>query len=51
MDFGADKFDDRVSVLREPNPVLGLRSVRLSFERQDLFRAQIRAPRSTDRYA
>lgn len=43
MDFGADKFDDRVSVLREANPVLGLRSIRLSFEREDLFRAQVRA--------
>jgi phosphotransferase system enzyme I (PtsI) len=43
MDFGADKFDDRVSVLREANPVLGLRSIRLSFELEDLFRAQVRA--------
>src|SRR5262249_40602372 len=43
MDFGADKFDDRVSVLREANPVLGLRSIRLSFEREDLFRSQVRA--------
>jgi phosphotransferase system enzyme I (PtsI) len=43
MDFGADKFDDRVSVHREANPALGLRSIRLSFEREDLFRAQLRA--------
>jgi phosphoenolpyruvate-protein phosphotransferase (PTS system enzyme I) len=43
MDFGADKFDDRVTVHREANPVLGLRSIRLSFERDDLFRAQLRA--------
>jgi phosphoenolpyruvate-protein phosphotransferase (PTS system enzyme I) len=43
MDFGADKFDDRVSLHREANPALGLRSIRLSFEREDLFRAQLRA--------
>jgi phosphoenolpyruvate-protein phosphotransferase (PTS system enzyme I) len=43
MDFGADKFDDRVNVHREANPALGLRSIRLSFEREDLFRAQLRA--------
>ena len=43
MNFGADKFDDRVTVHREANPVLGLRWIRLSFEREDLFRAQLRA--------
>jgi phosphotransferase system enzyme I (PtsI) len=43
FDFGADKFDDRLSAPKEPNPFLGLRSIRLSFEREDLFRAQIRA--------
>jgi phosphotransferase system enzyme I (PtsI) len=43
MDFGADKFDSRVSAQREPNPCLGLRSIRLSFEHEDLFRAQLRA--------
>jgi phosphotransferase system enzyme I (PtsI) len=43
MDFGADKFDDRVNVHREANPALGLRSIRLSFEREDLFRSQLRA--------
>jgi phosphotransferase system enzyme I (PtsI) len=43
MDFGADKFDDRVNVIREANPTLGLRSIRLSFAREDLFRAQLRA--------
>jgi phosphotransferase system enzyme I (PtsI) len=42
MDFGADKFDDRMNV-KEPNPFLGLRSIRLSFEREEIFRAQIRA--------
>ncbi len=43
MDFGADKFDHRVNAPREPNPFLGLRSIRLSFEREDLFRTQLRA--------
>ncbi len=43
MDFGADKFDARVDATREENPALGLRSIRLSFAREDLFRAQLRA--------
>jgi phosphotransferase system enzyme I (PtsI) len=43
MDFGADKFDDRLSASKEPNPFLGLRSIRLSFEHEALFRSQIRA--------
>ncbi len=43
MDFGADKFDARVDAVKEENPALGLRSIRLSFAREDLFRTQLRA--------
>lgn len=43
MDFGADKFDARVNAPKEPNPFLGLRGVRLSFELPDLLRTQLRA--------
>ena len=43
MDFGADKFDARVNAPREPNPFLGLRGIRLTFELPDLLRTQIRA--------
>jgi phosphoenolpyruvate-protein phosphotransferase (PTS system enzyme I) len=43
MDFGADKFDARVNAPKEPNPFLGLRGIRLTFELPDLLRTQIRA--------
>jgi phosphotransferase system enzyme I (PtsI) len=43
FDFGADKFDHRVGILPEANPFLGMRSIRLSFARLELFRAQLRA--------
>jgi phosphoenolpyruvate-protein phosphotransferase (PTS system enzyme I) len=42
LDLGADKFSDRTVAL-EPNPFLGLRSIRLSFQRIDLFKTQLRA--------
>lgn len=43
MDFGADKWDHRVSAGHEPNPFLGMRSIRLSFAHEGVFRAQLRA--------
>jgi phosphotransferase system enzyme I (PtsI) len=43
MDFGADKFDARVNAPKEPNPFLGLRGIRLTFELPDLLRTQLRA--------
>ncbi|HYC79114.1 MAG TPA: phosphoenolpyruvate--protein phosphotransferase [Planctomycetota bacterium] len=43
MDFGADKFDARVNAPKEPNPFLGLRGLRLTFELPDLLRTQLRA--------
>ena len=43
FDFGADKFDHRLGIPPEPNPFLGLRSLRLCFERPGFFRSQLRA--------
>jgi phosphotransferase system enzyme I (PtsI) len=44
LDLGADKADGTGLALRdEPNPALGLRGVRLSLSRADLFETQLRA--------
>ncbi len=43
LDLGADKHPLFGSQVREPNPFLGLRSIRLSLESEDFFREQIRA--------
>lgn len=44
LDLGADKSDRSGLALRdEPNPALGLRGVRLSLSRPDVFEAQMRA--------
>jgi phosphotransferase system enzyme I (PtsI) len=44
LDLGADKADRSGLVLAdEPNPALGVRGVRLSLRRADLFRTQLRA--------
>jgi phosphotransferase system enzyme I (PtsI) len=44
LDLGADKADGTgVALSYEPNPALGLRGVRLSLARTDLFRTQLRA--------
>ena len=43
FDFGADQFADGLGVPRVPNPFLGVRSIRLAFAHEDLFRAQLRA--------
>src|SRR5207249_1750659 len=42
LDLGADKFAD-ASQRAEPNPFLGCRSIRLCFQRFDLFKTQLRA--------
>ncbi len=42
LDLGADKMEVEGS-LREANPFLGCRGIRLCFERMDLFRTQLRA--------
>ncbi len=45
FDLGADKIPEGRSFAREkePNPFMGLRSVRLSLRRTDMFREQLRA--------
>src|SRR5690606_37726061 len=44
MDIGADKADRTgLALADEPNPALGLRGVRLSLARPDVFRTQLRA--------
>src|SRR5690606_29972503 len=42
LDAGADKFHQESVGSIEPNPFLGCRSIRLCFQREDLFRAQLR---------
>jgi phosphotransferase system enzyme I (PtsI) len=43
LDLGADKVPGGVEVGEEPNPALGLRGLRLSLHRPEVFRAQLRA--------
>jgi len=45
MDLGGDKIHqfDQWNESKEPNPILGCRSIRLSFEQPAMFRIQIRA--------
>jgi phosphotransferase system enzyme I (PtsI) len=43
FDFGDDKSLDRVGAVREFNPALGMRGVRLALKRWSLFRCQLRA--------
>ena len=43
LDAGADKFHAESVGENEPNPFLGCRSIRLCFQKPELFRAQIRA--------
>ncbi|MBI4231098.1 MAG: phosphoenolpyruvate--protein phosphotransferase [Planctomycetes bacterium] len=43
QDLGGDKYLDGSEGREEPNPILGCRSLRLSFQRIDAFRTQLRA--------
>lgn len=43
LDLGADKMGSRPLTEPEPNPFLGLRSIRLSLKSPELFRPQLRA--------
>jgi phosphotransferase system enzyme I (PtsI) len=43
LDLGGDKVPAVLGLGEEPNPALGLRGVRLSFHRPELFRSQLRA--------
>ncbi len=43
FDLGADKYTQEKSADREPNPMLGLRSIRYSLQQLDIFKIQLRA--------
>jgi len=43
LDIGGDKQMDALELPTEANPFLGLRAIRLCFERRDLFKIQLRA--------
>ena len=43
LDLGGDKLPLGVRISTGPNPALGMRGVRFSLERQDIFRTQLRA--------
>lgn len=43
LDIGGDKYLPYLNLPEEENPCLGWRSIRISLERQDLFRIQLRA--------
>jgi phosphoenolpyruvate-protein phosphotransferase (PTS system enzyme I) len=43
LDIGADKPVESISVPEEQNPFLGYRGIRISLDRADLFRIQLRA--------
>ncbi|MDR0327835.1 MAG: phosphoenolpyruvate--protein phosphotransferase [Planctomycetaceae bacterium] len=43
FDFGDDKAWDQANTVREHNPALGMRGVRLALKRWSLFRCQLRA--------
>lgn len=43
LDAGADKILPVQEALHEPNPALGLRGIRFSLNRPDIFRSQLRA--------
>jgi phosphotransferase system enzyme I (PtsI) len=43
LDIGADKPVESISVPEEENPFLGYRGIRISLDRDDLFRTQVRA--------
>ncbi|MCW2246042.1 phosphocarrier protein FPr [Azospirillum fermentarium] len=43
LDIGGDKSVPYLSMPAEENPFLGVRGIRLCFEREDLFRTQLRA--------
>jgi len=43
MDLGADKFTQSKRFAREPNPFLGLRSIRFCLQNLEIFKIQLRA--------
>ena len=43
LDIGGDKEIDAIDLPKEMNPFLGVRAIRLCFQREDIFRTQLRA--------
>lgn len=43
LDIGGDKKADYLNMKREENPFLGIRALRLCFQRPDIFKTQLRA--------
>jgi len=43
LDIGGDKLLDYISLPEEDNPVLGYRGIRISIDRRDLFKTQLKA--------
>ena len=43
LDLGGDKVPTGLSLAEEPNPALGLRGIRMSLHRPELYRVQLRA--------
>ena len=43
LDIGGDKEIDAIQMEKEMNPFLGVRAIRLCFQREDIFRTQLRA--------
>ncbi len=43
LDIGGDKEIDAIDLPKEMNPFLGVRAIRLCFEKEDIFRTQLRA--------
>ncbi|MCD7740844.1 MAG: phosphoenolpyruvate--protein phosphotransferase [Ruminococcus sp.] len=43
LDIGVDKNPDYLDDIQQDNPAMGLRSIRICFERPDIFRTQLRA--------
>ena len=50
LDIGADKQLDYFSLPEEDNPFLGYRAIRISLDRRDLFRTQLKAILRASRY-
>ena len=43
LDIGGDKEIEAIDLPKEMNPFLGVRAIRLCFQREDIFRTQLRA--------
>lgn len=50
LDIGADKQAEYMDIPHENNPALGLRGIRISLEREEVFKTQLRAIYRASRY-